>query len=410
MSRSDETGWYSSGCQAEPLPQRLAPRRCQPKFAPTFNAPQPVILHEAVQHRLTDQPGQMRAPLRAVQAAPAIACGLAGRGALQHLGQRLAELRQEYGALCTHPPMVLERKQVPGLQQAFGNGHGMYTGQVPVARACLAQRRHAARRSSGAGWRAVGNPQDTFQHVRDLGGRQPMVAMAALRDGDQQIAFDQATQMRARRLRRHPGHTCQFHRGVGAAIHQLQQHRGACLVPDQGADTDKGTGGVDHAGIVACKARPTVRCRPKHHPPSPAHSGRPVSRENCCDPPSIRRRRITPSVLYPGTPVVLMTTLNPDGSSNISPLSSFWALGNRVVLGLGTQGQGYRNLQLRNECVLNFPCHTQAAQVEAIARATGRDPVPDAKQAMGYVHIRDKFALGGFSAVPPQAMTMGRAS
>ncbi|KAG1255512.1 hypothetical protein G6F68_010318 [Rhizopus microsporus] len=227
----------------------------------------------------------MRAPLRAVQAAPAIACGLAGRGALQHLGQRLAELRQEYGALCTHPPLVLERKQVPGLQQAFGNGHGMYTGQVPVARACLAQRRHAARRSSGAGWRAVGNPQDTFQHVRDLGGRQPMVAMAALRDGDQQIAFDQATQMRARRLRRHPGHTCQFHRGVGAAIHQLQQHRGACLVTDQGADTDKGTGGVDHAGIVACKARPTVRCRPKHHPPSPAHSGRPVSRENCCDPP-----------------------------------------------------------------------------------------------------------------------------
>lgn len=111
------------------------------------------------------------------------------------------------------------------------------------------------------------------------------------------------------------------------------------------------------------------------------------------------RRRITPSVLYPGTPVLLMTTLNDDGSSNISPLSSFWALGNRVVLGLGTQGQGYRNLQLRNECVLNFPSSAQAAQVEAIARATGCNPVPAAKQAMGYVHVRDKFALGGFSTV-----------
>ncbi|PSM15086.1 flavin reductase family protein [Stenotrophomonas maltophilia] len=114
---------------------------------------------------------------------------------------------------------------------------------------------------------------------------------------------------------------------------------------------------------------------------------------------SIHRRRITPSVLYPGTPVLLMTTLNDDGSSNISPLSSFWALGNRVVLGLGTQGQGYRNLQLRNECVLNFPSSAQAAQVEAIARATGCNPVPAAKQAMGYVHVRDKFALGGFSPV-----------
>ncbi|WP_294994116.1 flavin reductase [uncultured Stenotrophomonas sp.] len=116
--------------------------------------------------------------------------------------------------------------------------------------------------------------------------------------------------------------------------------------------------------------------------------------------PSFQRRRITPSVLYPGTPVLLMTTLNPDGSSNISPLSSFWALGNRVVLGLGTQGQGYRNLQLRNECVLNFPCSAQATQVEAIARATGRDPVPEAKQEMGYMHVHDKFALGGFSAEP----------
>lgn len=114
---------------------------------------------------------------------------------------------------------------------------------------------------------------------------------------------------------------------------------------------------------------------------------------------STQRRRITPSVLYPGTPVLLMTTLNDDGSSNISPLSSFWALGNRVVLGLGVQGQGYRNLQLRNECVLNFPSSGQAAQVEAIARATGCDPVPPARQAMGYVHVRDKFALAGFSPV-----------
>lgn len=111
------------------------------------------------------------------------------------------------------------------------------------------------------------------------------------------------------------------------------------------------------------------------------------------------RRRITPSVLYPGTPVVLMTTLNDDGSTNISPLSSFWALDDRVVLGIGTQGQGCHNLLARRECVLNFPGSHQAAQVEAIARATGRTPVPDAKQAMGYVHVGDKFALGGFTAI-----------
>lgn len=112
------------------------------------------------------------------------------------------------------------------------------------------------------------------------------------------------------------------------------------------------------------------------------------------------RRRIRPSVLYPGTPVVLMTTLNPDGSANISPLSSFWALGRRVVLGLGTDGQGAANLAARGECVLNFPSAEQAGRVEAIARATGRSPVPAGKRGMGYLHVHDKFALGGFTALP----------
>ena len=113
----------------------------------------------------------------------------------------------------------------------------------------------------------------------------------------------------------------------------------------------------------------------------------------------MQRRRIRPSVLYPGTPVVLMTTLNEDGSANISPLSSFWALGDRVVLGIGAQGQGCHNLLARGECVLNFAGAGQAAQVEALARATGRMPVPASKRDLGYAHVRDKFALGGFSRV-----------
>lgn len=112
------------------------------------------------------------------------------------------------------------------------------------------------------------------------------------------------------------------------------------------------------------------------------------------------RHQIRPSVLYPGTPVVLITTTNPDGSANISPLSSFWALGSRVVLGLGTDGQGSENLAARGECVLNFPSAEQFEQVEMIARATGRSPVPAGKRAMGYLHVRDKFALAGYTPLP----------
>lgn len=106
---------------------------------------------------------------------------------------------------------------------------------------------------------------------------------------------------------------------------------------------------------------------------------------------------ITPSVLYVGTPVVLVTTTSPDGSTNITPMSSAWALGDRVVLGLVTSGMGAENLLREGECVLNFPSAPLWRRVEAIARATGRDPVPADKAAIGYVHARDKFALGPFT-------------
>jgi flavin reductase (DIM6/NTAB) family NADH-FMN oxidoreductase RutF len=49
---------------------------------------------------------------------------------------------------------------------------------------------------------------------------------------------------------------------------------------------------------------------------------------------------IHPSILYFGTPVVLITTRNPDGSANITPMSSAWALADRVVIGLSGGGQG----------------------------------------------------------------------
>lgn len=103
---------------------------------------------------------------------------------------------------------------------------------------------------------------------------------------------------------------------------------------------------------------------------------------------------ITPSVLYFGTPVVLLTSLNPDGTSNISPISSAWALDDRVVIGLGLAGHAMDNLRRDGRCVLNLPSADLWPQVERIARATGSNPVPDHKQAMGYVHVADKFALG----------------
>jgi len=48
----------------------------------------------------------------------------------------------------------------------------------------------------------------------------------------------------------------------------------------------------------------------------------------------MRSASIAPKILYFGTPVVLASTCNPDGSPNLAPLSSAWALGWTVVLSL----------------------------------------------------------------------------
>ncbi|WP_035299042.1 flavin reductase family protein [Brevibacillus thermoruber] len=117
---------------------------------------------------------------------------------------------------------------------------------------------------------------------------------------------------------------------------------------------------------------------------------------------------IHPKILYYGTPVILLTTLNEDGSTNISPISSSWALGRYVVLGIGGGSKGLDNLKRHPECVLNIPEAAMWRQVEALAPLTGRDPVPDYKQALGFRHEKQKFAAAGLTAQPAETVAPER--
>lgn len=109
---------------------------------------------------------------------------------------------------------------------------------------------------------------------------------------------------------------------------------------------------------------------------------------------------IRPSILYFGTPVVLITTRNPDGSANITPMSSAWALADRVVIGLAGGSQGLANLLRERECVLNLADEAMHESVERLAPTSGCDPVPAWKREGGYRHEPDKFALAGWHALP----------
>lgn len=104
---------------------------------------------------------------------------------------------------------------------------------------------------------------------------------------------------------------------------------------------------------------------------------------------------ITPSVLYFGTPVVVLSTENADGTANLAPNSSAWALGDVLLLGLGRSGHTARNLRERPELVINYPSADQWEQVERLALLTGADPVPAGKPA-GCRYEPDKFGAAGW--------------
>lgn len=118
---------------------------------------------------------------------------------------------------------------------------------------------------------------------------------------------------------------------------------------------------------------------------------------------------VEPTILYFGTPVVLLSTLNPDGSPNLAPMSSAWWLGWTCILGLGQLSQTASNLVRTGQCVINLPSENQVSHVDRLAMTTGRDPVPNLKRGWGYRHEPDKFGLAGLSpqasevVLPPRA-------
>ncbi|GAA1985555.1 flavin reductase family protein [Catenulispora subtropica] len=102
-------------------------------------------------------------------------------------------------------------------------------------------------------------------------------------------------------------------------------------------------------------------------------------------------------VLYFGTPVVLITTRNEDGSPNIAPMSSAFWLGSHGMLGLGNSSQTAINIAREGELVLNLPSSDMVGYVDRIAMTTGRPDMPEYKSEMGYTFVRDKFGLAGLT-------------
>lgn len=119
-------------------------------------------------------------------------------------------------------------------------------------------------------------------------------------------------------------------------------------------------------------------------------------------------RTIEPKILYFGTPVALISSLNEDASTNLAPMSSFWALGWTLVLGLLDETKTAENLSRHAECVVNLPAPEMWPQVEKLAPLTGKNPVPELK-AKQFRYEKDKFGASGLTPLASEVVQPARA-
>ena len=116
-----------------------------------------------------------------------------------------------------------------------------------------------------------------------------------------------------------------------------------------------------------------------------------------------------PSILYFGTPVVLISSENEDGSANLAPMSSAFWLGWRCILGLNAASKTTLNMIRTGQCVLNLPSVENVAAVNRLACLTGSNPVPPVKLARGYTYEKRKFETARLTPVPSLTVTPPRA-
>lgn len=111
-------------------------------------------------------------------------------------------------------------------------------------------------------------------------------------------------------------------------------------------------------------------------------------------------RNIDLKVLYFGTPVVLISTRNADGTANLAPMSSAWWLGEQCMLGMNSRAQTTLNLVRERECVLNLPTPNLVEAVDRLALLTGSPTMTPHKVEKGYRYEPDKFRAAGLTPAP----------
>lgn len=114
---------------------------------------------------------------------------------------------------------------------------------------------------------------------------------------------------------------------------------------------------------------------------------------------------IAPSILYFGTPVVLVTSENEDGPNNICAISSVFWLGHRCILGFSSESKTPQNILRTGQCVVNLPDDSMARHINLLATTTGSKNVSASKVERNYRYVHDKWSV---AELTPQPSTLVR--
>ncbi|MEC0240149.1 flavin reductase family protein [Paenibacillus dokdonensis] len=117
---------------------------------------------------------------------------------------------------------------------------------------------------------------------------------------------------------------------------------------------------------------------------------------------------IQPKILYFGSSVVLISTLNEDGTPNLAPMSSAWWLNQSCMLGMSSKSKTVQNLVREGECVLNLPSIDLVPAMERLTLLTGSNPVPETKAKRGYTYEKDKFGAAQLTPLPSEIVEAPR--
>ncbi|UFW92231.1 flavin reductase (plasmid) [Bradyrhizobium barranii] len=116
-----------------------------------------------------------------------------------------------------------------------------------------------------------------------------------------------------------------------------------------------------------------------------------------------------PAIDYIGTPVVLISSLNENGSSNLAPMSSAWWLGWGCMLRLNSSSKATENLLPTSQCMLNLPSEGRVDPVARLALTTRSSPVRANKLLKRFRYVEDAFGLAGLTEVVSELVAAPRA-